>query len=137
MTADEMQELDSLNSERVTLVKTKTEMETALRQRRLYEGGRMLDARTYNIRRNTTSRRLGECTVRLIEVNARLKELRRKRNEDLVAARGIDSRDPITLIGHAFNLLHRLACDGVDLDPQEQAVVDALRHYLAHIRNDG
>jgi hypothetical protein len=134
MTPEEMQELTTLENERVALVKTKVELETTLRQKRLYEGGVMLGARAYNIRMDTAKRRMGELTVRLIEVNTRLKQLRRLRNEACIAARGLDVQEPVSLIGHAYNMLHKLACEGVEIDPQEQAVIDALGHYLAHVR---
>lgn len=45
----------------------------------------MLDARTLNNRRDTAARRLGGCTARLVEVNARMKALRRVRQGRAVA----------------------------------------------------
>ena len=73
---------------------------------------------------------------KLRKARAELKSLRRERNERVVAARGIDVRDADALIAHAYQLLHRLVCDGVEIDPQEQAVIDGLRHYLQHVDVD-
>ena len=136
MTKDEMDELATLQEERTKLVKVKVEIENLLKLKRLYENGRELPSRVYHQRRDAMNRRLAEMAPRLVAVNARLKQLRQKRNEDVIAARGLDLQDPTTLISHAYQLLVRLKGEGVDMDPHEQDVINALSIYLAHVRTE-
>lgn len=42
----------------------------------------------------------------------------------------LDPSDPVSLLRALYVLVHRLACEGVDLDPNEQILKDAVRAFL-------
>jgi hypothetical protein len=134
---DPLKRLEVLETQRATLLKERDRILSDLRATHRYQGGRRLSGSEFLKWRGGVQRQDAKNIAELREVNTEIKSLRRLRNERVVAAMGLDVRDPDSLIAHAFNLLHRLASEGVDLDPQEQATVDGLRHYLAHVPAKG
>jgi hypothetical protein len=45
-------------------------------------------------------------------------------------AETVNPNDPVDLLRALHRLVHRLACEGVDLDPAEQALKDVVQEYL-------
>jgi hypothetical protein len=76
-----------------------------------------------------TAKRHKEAALR--RLNLWLKNQRRSVFTDrLASAVSVDASDPVALLRAAYELLHRLACEGVDLDPGEQATKDVVRSFL-------
>lgn len=132
---DPISRINDLEDKRHELVKVTKDIDAQLAQtRRLTsDGSREMTRAEYSQWRNKAVSARRHAERELMDINHELKKLRRDRNERVIAARGIDVQDPDTLIAHAWALLHRLGSEGVDFDPQEQATVDGLRHYLAHV----
>ena len=63
----------------------------------------------------------------LRRLNAWIKAARRREMERVA---DVDLDDPRSLIKAAYNLFKKLVADEVELDPDEQAVVDALREHI-------
>jgi len=129
----DLERLAALEQQRAAIVDELTGINAQLSQTRRFEGGRMLTRAEYSQWRNKAVLAKMHRERALRAINVEIKGLRRERNERVIAAKGVDVRDPDTLIAHAYALLHRLVCEGVDVDAQEQAVIDGLRHYLAHV----
>lgn len=138
-TTDPLTRLTELEDKRHGLAKTLKDIDAQLGQtRRLTsDGTREMTRAEYSQWRNKAVSARRHVERELMDINHELKKLRQHRNERVIAANGIDVRDPDTLIAHAWALLHRLGSEGVDFDPQEQATVDGLRHYLAHVPAKG
>jgi len=134
--SDILKQLESLEAQRAALLKERDRITADLRATHRYQGGRRMSGSEFLTWRAGIQRQNDKNLASIREVNTQIKALRRERNERVIAARGVDVNDPVSLIAHAYNLLHRLAGEGVDLDPQEQAVVDGLREYLQHGGNE-
>lgn len=133
----DLNRLAELENQRRAIVDELATINAQLSQTRRFEGGRMLMRSEYSQWRNKATLAKMHKERALRDLNFEIKQLRRERNERVIAARGVDVKDPDTLIAHAYALLHRLAAEGVELDAQEQAVVDGLRHHLQHVPAGG
>lgn len=81
--------------------------------------------------RNKAATALRHKTTELRNVNQWIKEHRRRLLAPTTAG-SLDPSDPTALIQAAWTLLRKLASEEVAFDPEEQAVVDALRAHLSH-----
>ena len=61
-----------------------------------------------------------------------MKEQRRARTADQARSLDIDPTSPESLLLAAANVFQRLRSDGVEVDPEEVAVFDAIKDYLQH-----
>lgn len=68
----------------------------------------------------------------LRHLNLWLKQQRRARTADQARDLGYDPADPMSLLLAAANVFQRLRSDGVDFDPEECAVSDAIKDLLQH-----
>jgi hypothetical protein len=66
----------------------------------------------------------------LRELNLEIKRFRRAAPIHRAAELGVDATDPEDMLRALYGLVHRLACEGVDLEPDEQALKDAVCEYL-------
>jgi hypothetical protein len=96
--------------------------------------GVRLSSREYWEWRNRAAAALRHETAELRRLNAWLKAQRTTVARCLVGGvlAGLDLDDPTELLTAACGLIKRLARDGVPLDADEQAIVDAMDRYLVH-----
>jgi hypothetical protein len=66
----------------------------------------------------------------LMRVKSWMKQHNRAAYVSRGAEMGIDATDPVALLAAAHALIHRLACDEVELFPEEQALKDTIRDFL-------
>ena len=95
---------------------------------RRHPDGSRYTSHEYHEWRGRASAALRHLLVRQRALKDALKTARRRYNSDTPV--GPDLKTPEALIHAAFVVIHRLACEGVELDPEEQRVKDALDEYL-------
>ena len=122
---------DRLAAQRLALIDKMQTIQTQLSNKNVTDAeGRRVWGDDYHGWRHRALTALRITTRELRDTNAQLKELRRGRNEQVIGAAGLNLKDPTSLISAAYMLLHRLASDGVEIDPHEQLVIDGLQHFL-------
>lgn len=127
MTPEEDQELTKLEQDRVVLASQLSEIDAQLAQKRRFDpDGTMWDVAKYHRWRASAVRAKTHVLNELRAANARLKELRVKRTA-AGAYGGPSARD---LISGAHTLLWKLVEEGVDLDPEEIALVNSMGEWL-------
>lgn len=127
MTPEEDQELSKLEQDRVALASQLSDIDAQLAQKRRFDSdGTMWDVGRYHRWRASAVAAKTHVLNELRAVNVRLKELRVKRTAAGVSG-GPSARD---LISGAHTLLWRLVEEGVDLDPEEIALVNSMDAWL-------
>jgi hypothetical protein len=74
--------------------------------------------------------------ARLRQLNLWIKQQRRAHVIDKSRSLCADPTSPLSLLIAAGSLLSRLASEGVELDDDEQAVLDAIRNYMQNVAVD-
>lgn len=128
-----MTRIEELEAKRLKLVEKKMELagQLADRNRTGADGGRM-ESREFWQWHKRCSYALRCTEVSLMKLNVELKKLKRAAQGQADSARGAIPLDPFdekSLILNAYLVLHRLAKD-VEIEPNEQAVINALRGFI-------
>lgn len=134
MTQEELNRLSALEAERKRLVDEIQSVDAQLSEKRKYDrDGRMWTAPEYHEWRAKAVAVRFSRLKRLRSVKEELESLRQKRHTATVkAAAGVPlASGADALLAAAHDLLRRLVSDGVDLDPDEFAVLDAIRDHLS------
>lgn len=126
--------IDEGEERRVALVLKINEINSELTQRngaRDAAGNFIEDANTFFEwrKRAVAAKRYAE--AELCRVKLWLKQRNRSAYVNRGAALGVDATDPMALLSSAYALIHRLACDDVELFPEEQELKDTIRDFLA------
>ena len=125
-----MSTVEEIEERRAKIVMDISAIDAQLGQTRRFDAtlGRELDRAEYSQWRNRALSARGEKVKALLVAN---KELKAARAAQQVKAAPDSSPDGLLL--SAYTLLRRLADEGVDLDPDEFAVMDAVRAHLQRV----
>lgn len=132
-TFDPPSTLEDGEARRLVLVEKASEIQTQLGDRnRMTINGRRVTSDEYWEWRGRAAVALRYVQAELRYLNLWLKQIRRERTADKARALDVNPSDPISLLLAAANVVQRLRAEGVDLDPDEIAVFDAIKDYLQH-----
>lgn len=129
MSFDPPASLEEALTRRATVVSEVQKIQLDLSNRNKTQNGERIDSRDYWKWRHQAVRALMHKTG---ELRALKEWIRAEREKRLGEEAEVNTHDPEDLLAASFRLLARLRSEGVEFDPPEIALINALQLYLTH-----
>ena len=130
--------IEDAEDRRTALVLKLNEIEAVLGNKNATDGrGNRLDGHSYWEWRNRAVHAKRHTLAEMTHLKAWLKTARRERQTDSARDMGFDANDPTSLLRAARAVFVRIASDEVEIHPDEQFVLDAIRDYLQERASPG